>query len=195
MKKLLTLILLTAVSFVSHAIPTDTWTDYDNFKDVKLVHKTKCTGWFNFVCTSTSNEYSYTHDLTRDGFVVGEDKINSASLSIGWYDDSFLDGSEWAHIDLPELVENEETKLISHWFFGKSELGMEITGLAQLTLDGFLNVTLTSAYGDFFVKDSTLTAHGEKGALIQTVPTPATFALFALAIAGFSVAKRKRRIG
>lgn len=58
---------------------------------------------------SLNDYYPYTHDITDDGFDVGEDFVTHYDLLIGLYDDSHCDRSEWAWIDLPGLVTERES--------------------------------------------------------------------------------------
>lgn len=188
MKKLLTLILLSAVSFASHAGPM-TWTDTIDFEENIYFSSLglKVDGNWQWGVKS----YEFTHDLTADGFNFDNDRIDSASLSINLFDDA----SYWFdEVDFfggwKEIATVEEGGSVSQSFeldYVNVDLGVSISGISSLNDSGMLTVKINHEKGDFYLGGSELVAEG--------VPAPETFVLFALAIVGFSVAQRKRRIG
>ena len=140
---------------------------------------------------------SFQHDINDSAFVFGS--ALSGSLSINIYDDS--DGSffgfspgEGAVI----VVEGFDFDTGGTWgtLEGSATAGwaneLEISALVSLNADGYLDVTISSLIGDFWVGDSTLTVQ-TSDAGPTSVSEPGTLALLGLGLAGLGFTRRKAK--
>jgi hypothetical protein len=151
-----------AVSLSAHAIPVT---------DVVSVNNN-----FNYY-----NEYrSWTHDITDDGFSIG-DTVNNASLSFQFRDDRDI-WAEYARIIVN--VTNLGTFEIDSGALG---LNVNASGVASLNNDGKLFVSVRNRGGDFYLGSVTLRADITAAAVSE----PATLALFGLGLMGLGFSRRK----
>jgi hypothetical protein len=164
MKRFFAFVLLAfGFASASHAayVPT-TWTDADTFGNGELV--------------SVFNPYTYTHDLTEQGFRPQNDLIQSYQLAITWADDDnnfWRDGFEIPFVDLSAN-------------FSADHYGFSILGV--LNELGTLTVTIHSLLGDFNLLGSTLTAHG-----YSNVPEPGALGLLGIGLVGIALSSRRRK--
>lgn len=172
-KQLLATGALLGAAVVAQATPA-TWVDSIDFNPDVYVSQ-----WTSF---------SYQHDITDNGFVVGTDSVSSYSLNVNLFDDDKKDGLEIALLDLPGWDGDRFFFDLSGQEFG----GWSFEGSAQLTSTGKLNVTVDSWLGDFFIGDSTLTAKGNKGNSVSA-PEPGTLALMGLGLLGVAGLSRRKK--
>lgn len=143
------------------------------------------------ILISDGDSYEYFHDLTLDGFNVGQDLVTDFLLSIDLYDDG-----DWklevASVDLPGLLSD---RWVSSFNFGEGayEGGWSIIGLIELNLLGSLTVTISSLYGDFIFGGSDLVAHGYTRGGTQSVPEPGTLGMLGVGLLGIALAARRRK--
>ena len=133
--------------------------------------------------------YSYTHDLTDNGFRPLTDLITNFSLSISLFDDQDLAG-EKATIEVADVL-----GLSNNYSFNFStnnfNHGTTLLGLIELNALGTLSVTINSLYGDFYFGGSKLVAAGLQDT--RQVPEPETLAMFGIGLVGVAAAARRRK--
>ncbi|UQG60442.1 PEP-CTERM sorting domain-containing protein [Marinobacter sp. M3C] len=131
--------------------------------------------------------YSWTFDITNDGFNLGSDSVTSYGITLDLRDDSnsFFDFWEFAFFDQPGLAGDRTFEVNT----GDEEIGFSLAGLISMNLDGMLNVALTATSGDFYFKGATLVADG----ISKDVPEPGTLALLGLGLAGLGAARRRQK--
>ena len=164
MKKLVPLLAL-ALGLVAHQAAADVIFTSENILD-DPIHM-----------NGDNGSYSFTHDMTLEGYVPGT-QIFSGQLSLDVWDDgdwraerfvlnlNFLD---WIDASQPHEV----------------ELG--VLGLVSIWLDGDYTYHITRVWGDFYFGGSTLTITAA-----EAVPEPATLAMLGLGLLGFGAARRRR---
>lgn len=161
-------LLAIGASSTAYAVPT-TWTDTVSFSNLLV---------------NPGQSVSYTHTL--ENYTPGVDSISGYSISFNLFDDKNDYG--WWDIEAALI---QQSGWLDRLFFdlsGTEYGGWLIAGNAQLSATGSLTVTVTSLLGDFYLGGSTLVARGQD----NSVPEPATLALFGAALLGFGLARRKR---
>jgi hypothetical protein len=147
----------------------------------------------NGIYIGNRQSYTYTHDLTDNGFRPLNDLISNFRLSIDLADDDnnfFRDGIEIASIDLPG-VGGDAPFVTSFGLSGPEYVGFSILGLLQLNALGTLTVTISSIIGDFNLVGSTLTAQGLSN--VANVPEPGALGLLGIGLVGIALSKRRRK--
>lgn len=139
--------------------------------------------------------YTYTHDLTDNGFRPSTDHINNFNLSINLADDR-NDGrwgqQELAFVDLPGAMGDDY--VASFGLSGAEYGGWSILGLLQLNVLGTLTVTISSVFGDFNLVGSSLTAHGVAYVPSTSVPEPGALGLLGIGLMGMALSMRRQKL-
>jgi len=185
LKPLMAALCLSLLSGMAFATPM-VWTDTIDFgaNGIKL--------------NRNNTSESYTHDVTKDGFLPGftsTDYIDSFDLSINVSDDG-SDRAEWAKISISGIkidrAEIDYSPLEYSYIWDDGSDGFaEIVALFTLNAFGTLDIDVKRKSGDFFLHDSTLTAYGERVGS-SSVPEPGTLALLGFGLAGLGFARRKQ---
>lgn len=134
--------------------------------------------------------YSYTHDLNDEGFVLGT--ALSGFLNVEIFDDRRDRGRGIWTLELSALsVENRWSQVTWGTDFATRVSGEAI---ASINSDGYLDVTIKSFWGDFFVGDSTLTVYtddGDNPNVVTSVPEPGVLVLLGVGLVGLRLARPK----
>lgn len=144
----------------------------------------------NSTLINSSKDFTYTHDLTDNGFRPLTDLITDFSLSLNFSDDKDTDG-EWATIKVADVLgfTNSYTFDISSTNFTH---GTTLLGLVELNALGTLSVTIHAiAASDFYFGGSKLVAAGLQDT--KQVPEPETLAMFGIGLVGVAAAARRRK--
>lgn len=194
-----TLALVIGMAGSAAAVPV-TWTDNIDFNPDVLIPPT----------------YSYQHDITDSGFASlvmgGNDTIESFSLDLAIYDDNVgyttqewgivrwywiipvygwvtvthPDGTEGARVTFG--LESQSVTIGS----GTDTVSGNLWGTLDLWLDGRLDVSVSSDFGDFYLAASTLTVNGDNGDnAAAPVPEPATMMLIGSGLLGLAGFRKK----
>jgi len=178
LKKMLAILTIIAIPALSQATVAPTWVDHVDFDDQYLSsngpHK--------------NDTYTFTHDLTDDGFDVGLDEALHGLLVFGVYDDSRLDLPEVAYIDIAGLI-FDEFEAIN---FNYEAANVGIKGIAEINSTGMLEVSISALFGDFWLADSTLKAWGHEHTS-TSVPEPGTLILLSFSLLGIAGARRFKK--
>ena len=135
--------------------------------------------------------FTYTHDLTTDGFNPSLDTITDYSLSINLKNDAGM--LDVVYIDQAGF-DGDSAGLFYNWKYASLTTGDSYQGLASLNSNGQLQVSITSLLGTFFLDSSTLTATGTQGdGNTHAVPEPTSVALLAAGLLGIAVMRRKQQ--
>lgn len=136
--------------------------------------------------SAANPSYSFTHDITDDGFNPATDVLDFALLSIFIRDDSDVFAAEYGHAVIDGVsTPSTEVDTTVYFLFGGS-----FSILSSLQADGKLVVDIVRESGDFYFEGSSVVARGERTA---SVPEPATLTLVGLGMIGAAALSRRRR--
>lgn len=129
--------------------------------------------------------YAYQHDLNdHSDFALGN--VTGGSLEVSVWDDSqhWFDGPEVILFQVDALDWDSGGITFGHSFSGDLEFG----ALAALNTNGFLDVSIKSLMGDFYVGNSVLTLYSA----VTDVAEPSTLGLLALGLAALLFSRRPK---
>lgn len=144
--------------------------------------------WVN-TYLAAGDSLTVTHDLRPE--IPGSYQATAGVLALSFYDNDPLSSSEYAEIELPGFSVTDEIGGL--WFFSDIQLlGLTVSALLNLNVDGLLDVTVTALSGDFVWQSSNLTVNAQP---ITRVSEPQTLGLFgvALLVFAFGLYGRRRR--
>ncbi len=133
--------------------------------------------------------YSWTFDITTDGFDPVTQDVTSADLSLNLWDDGY---DHMLSLEFAYLV--VDGGFMGVWEVNTGPTDFALTSLASLSDNGTVDVILGAAWGDFWLDSATLTAQATEpvGAPIPN-PEPATVMLMGIGIAGILGAGARKR--
>lgn len=170
MKKLALTVCMAFILFAGNAYAL--WIDVYNPGDILL--------------DSSRTSYTFTHDITDNGFDVGTENVTGFLLTLNLYDDSYdpwYSPLEGASLDI-----TGDGAGSYNYYFILQEFNVAVFGDATLNETGMLTVRLQREYGDFYFGRSTLTAYGNDVA----VPEPTTMLLLGLGLVGLAASRRRK---
>lgn len=131
-----------------------------------------------------NGSYSFTHDMTLEGYVPGTEIFNG-QLSLLVRDDG-RDPCSWLGCQSEYFVLNLN---VLNWLDASQphEIELGALGLLSVWVDGDYTYHITRVWGDFYFGGSTLTITAA-----EAVPEPATLAMLGLGLLGFGAARRRR---
>lgn len=141
----------------------------------------------------TGESYSFSHNLLDDGFDLGT--ATSGSIEILFSDNT---DKAWEVILIQvEAFDFDTGGLLiassAYSYYGD----LQVNALSQINIDGMLDITIKSWWGDFTVGQSVLKIDGGivalSGDIINSVPEPGVLAMLAIGLLGFGIAGQKRK--
>jgi hypothetical protein len=129
--------------------------------------------------------YTFSHDITDNGFVVGSDLVTGYDLTINLVNDKNT------LLDVVTIVTPDfwTGGLLFNWKYDSLTASYE--GVSAINSDGKLEVTISSILGSFFLDSSVLHAWGDQAT--ANVPEPTSVALLAAGLLGIVVMRRAAR--
>ena len=151
---------------------------------VDTVEQNQFVHWFD--------NFSYAHNINDNDFVLGS--AIGGTLEILLSDDGGIFDSFEAVLFVVEGFDFDT----GGFSFGTSFLGdLEVAALGALNADGFLNVTIQSLWGDFYVGNSILTVYTDGVSVPEhrvSVPEPGTLGLLFLGLVALGLARRRQSV-
>ena len=175
-------LILAGMGGAANAVPT-VWTD------------TVDVPWWNQYVADGISYVTYTQDITdgAGGYRPGVDSLTKLVFNFSVTDDL---------LDIPWFEPTGEAGVftidaigdagsLTKTFKSLSDTSNPIEITSNVAWDsGKYQVTISSTYGDFLVKGSTLTATGDRA---SSVPEPATLTLMGLGLLGVGAAGRRKK--
>jgi hypothetical protein len=132
------------------------------------------------------NSYTFSHDITDNGFVVGSDLVTGYDLTINLMNDNNT------LLDVVTIVTPDYWTGAGLFNWKYDSLTASYQGVSAINADGKLEVTISSLFGSFYLDSSVLHAWGDK-ASAANVPEPTSVALLAAGLLGIVVMRRAAR--
>jgi len=149
----------------------------------------------DFLLDKYHNTYSFTHDITDNGFKSTAYTITSADISLAFYDNVDHVGR---FPDIFDLIKEHVSFSFDGVSQGQKEIDTEtihfLVDAQLLQNDGTLQVTLKNLKGDVYFDQSTLKAYATENAPAAPTPTPEPGSLLLLGsgLVGLAIKGRKR---
>jgi hypothetical protein len=139
--------------------------------------------------TGKFKTYTFTHDISDDGYTAANFTLISANLTV-YLIDTANNGNETFTFKIGEgaFAESHNGQNVAN---GASESSYPFNlqvSLGDLAADGKLSVTLTANSGDFVFTHSELKAKAES----VNVPEPASLALLGLGLGAIGLGRRRK---
>jgi hypothetical protein len=179
-KRLIALAALSTAAFAANATVI-TYTDITPTTSVSLSATT---------ATGTVKSYTFTHDITDNGFQFDKQTLLSADLTVYLFD-NINKGNETFRFNIGAGT-FAEVYNDSNVANGASESTYPFTlqaSLGDLSADGKLSITLTATDGDFIFTHSKLVAKADDSV---KVPEPASLALLGLGLGALALRRRRK---
>lgn len=138
------------------------------------------------------DSYSYTHDLTDDGFIPGTTMATSGTIEIQFSDDY----DWWLENIFPWeiiLIVVDDFDFDTGGVLGSASSfvnEIEVNALAQINADGMLDITIESLWGDFYVGQSVLSVYTTN---TSDAPAPPVLGILLIGLLSMSAAGRMRK--
>jgi len=144
--------------------------------------------------TTTSNVkignddvFTFTHDFTGEGFVIGKTSYLDAVLNVRLTDKAASEGGfikvGTQKLDVTGVTDKTQDTAGGDYF----SIILNAANLADLNKDGIISFTITGTSGDFYFAGSTITANAA-----AAVPEPVSLGLIGIGMLGLGAARRRR---
>lgn len=131
--------------------------------------------------------FTYTHDFTDQGYVLGRTTYVDGVLSVRLTDKAASEGGIIAIGDQSMKISAVTDKTVDTTGGTYFNISLDAASLKDLNADGKISFTVTGTSGDFDFAGSTLTVDAA-----AAVPEPMSLGLLAIGMLGFGAARRRQ---